>query len=241
MCDVVLLYYNKEDIFMQGVGLMQYFISFLEGIITFISPCLLPMLPIYISYFANEKNDKKNTLKNAIGFVLGFSIVFVCLGAFAGVLGGFLQRYKTMLNIVTGLIVVVLGLNFMGIVKIGFLNQTRKLPVQIANTGFFTSVLFGIVFSIGWTPCVGAFLGSALMMASRDGTMVKGIIMLVAYSVGLGIPFIASALLIDKLKETFDTIKKNYRVINIVSGGFLVFVGILMMTGALGYLLAFLG
>lgn len=220
---------------------MQYFISFLEGIITFISPCLLPMLPIYISYFANEKNDKKNTLKNAIGFVLGFSIVFVCLGAFAGVLGGFLQRHKTMLNIVTGLIVVVLGLNFMGIVKIGFLNQTRKLPVQIANTGFFTSVLFGIIFSIGWTPCVGAFLGSALMMASRDGTMVKGIIMLVAYSVGLGIPFIASALLIDKLKETFDTIKKNYRVINIVSGGFLVFVGILMMTGALGYLLAFLG
>ncbi len=220
---------------------MQYFISFLEGIITFISPCLLPMLPIYISYFANEKNDKKNTLKNAIGFVLGFSVVFVCMGAFAGVFGGFLQKYKTALNIVTGLIVVVLGLNFMGVIKIGFLNQTKKLPVQVKNTGFFTSILFGVIFSIGWTPCVGAFLGSALMMASQDGTAVKGIIMLVMYSVGLGIPFVISALLIDKLKETFNFIKKNYKVINIVSGGFLVLVGILMMTGALGYLLAFLG
>lgn len=220
---------------------MQYFISFLEGIITFISPCLLPMLPIYISYFANEKNDKKNTLSNAIGFVMGFSVVFVSLGAFAGVLGGFLQRYKTILNIVTGLIVVVLGLNFAGVIKVVFLNQTKKLPVQIKNTGFLTSLLFGIIFSIGWTPCVGAFLGSALMMASQDGTAVKGIIMLLLYSVGLGIPFIISALLIDRLKETFDVIKKHYRVINIVSGIFLVIVGILMMTGMLGYLLAFLG
>lgn len=219
---------------------MQYFISFLEGIITFISPCLLPMLPIYISYFANEKNDKKNTLRNAIGFVLGFSVVFVSLGAFAGALGGFLQRYKAALNIVTGLIVVVLGLNFAGIIKVGFLNQTKKLPVQITNTGFYTSLLFGIIFSIGWTPCVGAFLGSALMMASQDGTAVKGIIMLLLYSVGLGIPFIISALLIDKLKETFDAIKKHYHVINIVSGSFLVLVGIMMMTGTLGYLLTLL-
>lgn len=217
---------------------LQYFISFLEGIITFISPCLLPMLPVYISYFANGKNDKKNTLKNAFGFVLGFTIVFVCLGAFAGVLGGLLQRQKNIINIITGLVVVILGLNFAGVMNIRLLNSTKKANINIENTGFLTSLLFGIVFSIGWTPCVGAFLGSALMMASQDGTVVKGIIMLVMYSVGLGIPFVISALLIERLKETFDVIKKHYNIINKVSGAFLVIVGIMMMTGMFGRLLA---
>lgn len=217
---------------------MQYLISFLEGIITFISPCLLPMLPIYISYFANGENDKKKTLKNAVGFVIGFTIVFVSLGAFAGGIGSLLQKYKTIVNMVTGLIVILFGINFMGIIKIGFLNGTKKAHMDIKNTGFFTSVLFGIIFSIGWTPCVGAFLGSALMMASQKGTMFEGIIMLIMYSAGLGIPFMISALLIDRLKETFNVIKRHYRMINMVSGILLVVVGILMMSGTMGYLLS---
>lgn len=231
------LYYFYMILKVGGIFL-QYFISFLEGIITFISPCLLPMLPVYISYFANGKNDKKNTLKNAFGFVLGFTIVFVCLGAFAGVLGGLLQRQKNIINIITGLVVVILGLNFAGVMNIRLLNSTKKANINIENTGFLTSLLFGIVFSIGWTPCVGAFLGSALMMASQDGTVAKGIIMLVMYSVGLGIPFVISALLIERLKETFDVIKKHYNIINKVSGAFLVIVGIMMMTGTFGRLLA---
>ena len=217
---------------------MQYIISFLEGIITFISPCILPMLPVYISYFANGENNRKKSIVNALGFVLGFTLVFVCLGAFAGVLGGLLQRYEVVVNIITGAIVVVLGLNFTGMIKISFLNDTKKAQMQVNPAGFGTSVLFGIVFSIGWTPCVGAFLGSALMMASQRGTMAEGIIMLVLYSVGLGIPFLLSAVLIDKLKETFQMIKKHYRVINMVSGIFLVIVGVMMMTGTFGYLLS---
>lgn len=217
---------------------MQYAIAFLEGIITFISPCILPMLPVYISYFANGENNRKKSVVNALGFVVGFTIVFVCLGAFAGGIGGLLQKYETVVNIVTGAIVVILGLNFTGLIKIPFLNGMKKAQVQVTPAGFGTSLLFGIVFSIGWTPCVGAFLGSALMMASQRGTMVAGIIMLVLYSAGLGIPFIFSAVLIDRLKETFQVIKKNYRIINLVSGIFLVIVGVLMMTGTFGYLLS---
>lgn len=217
---------------------MQYVISFLEGIITFISPCILPMLPVYISYFANGENNSRRTLKNACGFVLGFTIVFVLMGAFAGTIGGLLSRYQRIVNIVTGAIVVLLGLNFTGIIKIGFLNSSKKTQMEFTKIRFGTSVLFGIVFSIGWTPCVGAFLGSALMMASREGTVLAGILMLIFYSAGLGIPFIASALLLDKLKEVFQVIKKHYRVINIISGMFLIVVGIMMMTGTFGYLLA---
>lgn len=219
---------------------MTYFIAFLEGIITFISPCILPMLPLYISYFANGENNKRKTIINALGFILGFTIVFVLLGAFAGGIGGLLKKYQTIVNILTCGIVVLLGMNFTGLIKIGFLNGTKKLQVQVKNVYFATSVLFGMVFAIGWTPCVGAFLGSALMMASQEGTMAAGILMLVLYSAGLGIPFLISALLLDKLKETFQVIKSHYKVINIVSGVFLIIVGILMMTGTFGYFMAML-
>lgn len=214
---------------------MQYVLSFLEGIITFISPCILPMIPVYITYFANGEENKKKSVTNSLGFVLGFTIVFVSLGAFAGFLGGLLIKYEAIVNIVTGLVVVIFGLNFMGVLRIGFLNQTKKADVDVNSTGFGGSVLFGIVFSVGWTPCVGAFLGSALMLASQQGTALQGILMLVLYSVGLGIPFVLSAVLIDRLKSLFDAIKRNYRTINIVSGGLLVVIGIMMMTGLFAY------
>lgn len=219
---------------------MNYFIAFLEGIITFISPCILPMLPLYISYFANGENSKRKTLINAIGFVLGFTVIFVLLGAFAGGVGSLLREYETIVNLITGGIVVILGLNFCGLIKIGFLNGTKKLQVQIQNIHFATSVLFGMIFAIGYTPCVGAFLGSALMMASQEGTMAAGILMLVIYSAGLGIPFIISALLLDRLKGTFQVIKKHYRMVNIISGIFLIVIGVLMMTGLFGRFMALL-
>lgn len=217
---------------------MQYVISFLEGIITFVSPCILPMLPVYISYFAGGESNRKRTLINALGFVLGFTIVFVLLGAFAGVIGSLLQRYETIVNMVTGGVVIILGLNFTGIVNIGFLNGSKKAEMEFEKISFGSSVLFGIVFSIGWTPCVGAFLGSALMMASQQGTVAAGIWMLILYSAGLGIPFVISALLLDRLKDAFQIIKKNYRMINLLSGIFLIIVGIMMATGTFGYLLA---
>ncbi|WMJ24039.1 cytochrome c biogenesis protein CcdA [Paludicola sp. MB14-C6] len=223
---------------------MDYLISFLEGIITFISPCLLPMLPIYISYFAGQNGSKieerktHKTLINALGFILGFTIVFILLGAFAGTLGGFLREYQKIINWITGLIVVFFGLNFIGIIRIPFLNNNHQWKAKTVNLGFFSSVLFGIIFSIGWTPCVGAFLGSALMLAAQGGESMKGIFMLFSYSLGLGVPFFLSAVLIERLKTTFDFIKKHYRVINIVCGSLLILVGILMATGYMGYFLS---
>lgn len=227
----------------ERVNNLQYLISFLEGIITFISPCLLPMLPIYISYFAGgepQLKDKAHTIKNALGFVLGFTIIFMLLGAFAGTIGALLLRHTQIVNIVTGFIVVVFGLNFIGVLRIPFLNMTSRRNGKVKELGFFSSILFGAVFSVGWTPCVGAFLGSALMLASQQGSAMQGIIMLLAYSLGLGIPFVISAVLIDKLKSTLTFIKSHYKIINICSGSVLVIIGILMMTGHMGKFLALL-
>ena len=218
---------------------MQYFIAFLEGIITFISPCLLPMLPVYISYFAGSGERKTpKTLKNASGFILGFTIMFVLMGALAGSFGRILNKYNMIVNIVTGLIVIFFGLTFIGVFRLNIFKG--NIMAKTENLGFFSSLLFGIVFSIGWTPCVGAFLGSALMMATSQGKVLEGVIMLLVYSLGLGIPFFISAILIDKLKGAFGFIKKHYKVINIISGTLLIIVGVLMATGLLGKFIGFL-
>ena len=210
---------------------MQYIISFFEGILTFISPCLLPMLPVYISYFAGGQQNSKKTLWNALGFILGFTVVFTAMGALAGTLGSFLSKYQTVVNIVSGLIVIFFGLNFMGIIKLNLFKGSARM--QTGSLGFFSSLLFGMVFSIGWTPCVGAFLGSALMLASQQGHVLEGTLMLLSYSLGLGIPFLLSAVLIDQLKGAFNFIKRHYTLINYICGGLLVLMGILMATGIL--------
>lgn len=198
------------------------------------------MLPIYISYFAGggERSVRK-TLTGALGFVLGFSLVFMAMGALAGTLGSFLTRYQTAVNIVCGLVVVFFGLNYIGFLNIRLFRGGSR-SMDTSDLGFFSALLFGMIFSIGWTPCVGAFLGSALMLASQQGHMLEGILMLLAYSMGLGIPFLLSAILIDRLKSTFDWIKGHYRVINTVCGGLLIFIGILMATGLLGRFLTLL-
>ncbi len=219
---------------------MQYVIAFLEGIITFISPCLLPMLPIYISYFAGGgQRTTGKTLKCALGFVAGFSLVFMAMGALAGTLGSFLRQYQTAVNIVSGLIVVIFGLSFLGLFRLNIFKGSQR-TVNTENMGFFSAALFGMIFSIGWTPCVGAFLGSALMLASQQGHVLEGVLMLLAYSMGLGIPFVLSAVLIDYLKSAFDWIKKHYTVINAISGALLIVIGVMMMTGTLGRLLSLL-
>lgn len=219
---------------------MQYMISFLEGIITFISPCLLPMLPIYISYFAGGgQRTTGKTLKGALGFVAGFTMIFVLMGALAGTVGSFLREYQTVVNILSGLIVVFFGLNFLGIFKLPLFHGDG-FRVKTDNIGFFSAVVFGVIFSVGWTPCVGAFLGSALMLASQQGHVLEGTLMLLAYSLGLGIPFVLSAVLIDYLKGAFNWIKKNYAIINTISGILLILIGVLMATGTMGWLLGIL-
>jgi len=219
---------------------MQYLISFLEGIITFISPCLLPMLPIYISYFAGGgERSLKRTLTCALGFVLGFTCVFVAMGALAGTIGSFLKAHQTAVNLLSGGVVILFGLNYLGLLRLN-LFQGSSRSVNTRQLGFFSALAFGVIFSVGWTPCVGAFLGSALMLASQQGTAAAGVLMLLCYSAGLGIPFLISAVLIDQLKGAFNWIKAHYGIINRICGALLILVGVAMATGMLGRLLNFL-
>lgn len=215
---------------------MVYLVSFLEGMITFISPCLLPMLPVYISWFAGGGERKLGrTFACAAGFVLGFTLVFMGLGALAGTLGSFLKSRQTLVNVISGTVVVLFGLNFLGVFRLNLFGGGKGRSME--NAGFFSSMIFGAVFSVSWTPCVGAFLGSALMLASQQGRALTGILMLFCYSMGLGIPFLISALLIERMKEAFGVIKRNYGIINRVCGIFLILVGIFMATGTLGRLM----
>lgn len=218
---------------------MQYLITFLEGIITFLSPCLLPMLPIYVSYFAGGSRDRRKTLLGALGFVAGFTLVFTSMGALAGTLGGFLKNHQTAVNLVCGLVVVFFGLNYLGVIRLNLFQGGSQ--AQGGDLGFFAALVFGVTFALGWTPCVGAFLGSALMLASQQGHVLEGVALLLLYSLGLGIPFLLSAVLIDYLKSAFQWIKRHYEMINLVSGCLLIFVGVLMATGTMGKLLSLLG
>ncbi len=223
---------------------MNYFILFLEGIITFISPCILPMIPIYISYFMGGNDNKNNNkaLLNSIGFVIGFSVIFTILGAAAGTFGVFIQKYMKLFNIIAGILLIVFGLNYIGIFKIAFLEKSLKLKnkTNLNKLNLTSSILFGMIFAIGWTPCVGTFLGAALMIAANSQDTLKGIFMLLSYSLGLGIPFIISALLIENIKGVFKFIKRNYKIINTVSGILLIVIGLMMMTGYLNLLLSWL-
>ncbi len=214
---------------------MQYFITFLEGIISFISPCMLPMLPLYVSYFAAGSDKKENVLKRSFCFVLGFTAVFCLLGVFAGSIGAFLSEYKIIVNIITGAIVIFFGLGYLEVVNLPFFKGIKafRKPDSI-----FSAFLFGLVYSVSLTPCVGAFLGSALMLASGSGTALQGFLLLLVYSIGLGVPFVISAVLLEQLGGAFDFIKKHYNVINKICGIFLILVGISMVFGFMDALLS---
>lgn len=215
---------------------MQYLITFLEGVISFISPCMLPMLPLYISYFAGNADKKRNVLIRAVAFVLGFTVIFTALGLFAGTLGGFLTRYQTAVNIFCGLIVILFGLSYLEVINLPFF---KGMTIGKKITSIFSAFLFGVIYSVSLTPCVGAFLGSALMLASSTGGASKGALLLLTYSLGLGVPFLLSAVLIDKLNSVFTFIKSHYHVVNLLCGVFLILVGVMMAMGWMNALLAF--
>ncbi len=218
---------------------MEYLITFLEGVISFLSPCMLPMLPIYVSYFAGHNTtqgeEKPKTLLRVIAFVVGFTLVFTALGVFAGTLGRLLAKYQTVVNLVCGAVVILFGLSYLDVFHIPFF---RGMNGGYQVKGIVSAFLFGAIYSVSLTPCVGAFLGSALMLATGTGGALKGATLLLVYSLGLGIPFILSAMLLDRLSGAFAFIKKHYRVINTVCGIALILVGIAMAFGLLNALLA---
>lgn len=266
---------------------MEYLLTFLEGLASFISPCMLPMIPLYLSYFAGEAeideqepqtpsavdktvssaettlqtateetetsgNEKKSeeTKKTVVSertdankkasnkkhlvavrslfFVIGFTLMFVVFGGLAGLISGYINKYKTVINIVAGAIVIIFGLSYIGLFGLPFFKGLKK---SYKVDGAWSAFLFGIVFAVGVGPCTGAFLGSALALASTSGTVVKGLLLLLFYSMGIGIPFIITAVLTDKTKKLFGFIKRHFKAVKIVSGSLLVVMGILMAAG----------
>lgn len=209
---------------------MNYLLTFLEGFASFISPCILPMIPVYISYFmGKEENKTSKAVINAVGFVLGFTLSFVILSVVASLLGSALSGYIEYAKVFFGIIIILLGLNYMEVLNIKFLNKTKGINSKLQNANFIKTFLFGLIFSISWTPCVGSFLSSALMLIAKEQNIVKGIILICIYSLGLGIPFIVSAVLANKLKDTFDFIKKHYTAIKRISGLILIGMGIYLI------------
>ena len=206
---------------------MEFLFTFLEGIASFISPCVLPMLPIYISYFAGKEDSKTSrALLNSIGFVIGNTIIFILfaiIASYAGALALGIQKY---IKILFGVVIIILGLNYMGILKIKFLNKEIRIKKKIGDFTFFKTILFGMMFSISWTPCIGSFLGSALLLIANKQNILQGILLMLVYSIGFGIPFIISAVLIEKLKNFYNFIKKNYKTIKIISGVILIIMGV---------------
>lgn len=208
---------------------MSYLITFLEGIMAFISPCLLPMVPIYLSFLGVSGTKDKSMMKNAIGFVLGFSVMFILMGAFSGSIGYLLREFSRIIQIISGVIIIIFGLIFMDFIRLPFMKGIAMKRKD--HVGFANACLFGIIFSIGWTPCVGAFLGSALSLAASSGSTWVGIGLLSAYAAGIAVPFLLSAVLFQQLESTFNWIKRHYDIITKICGFILIITGMLMLFG----------
>ena len=202
-------------------------LTFAEGLASFLSPCTLPMVPVYVAYFSVRDRTKASAFARSLAFVLAFTLVFVAMGAFAGSLGQLLSAHRTAVRIACGVLMAVLGAGYLGLFKLPFSGSRGARPV----TGLVSAFLFGLAFALGLTPCVGAFLASALLQAAAEGTALKGVLLLVAYSAGLGVPFVLSALLIARLKGLFNFVKAHYRLINGLCGGFLILAGVWLAVG----------
>lgn len=245
---------------------MQYLLTFTEGILTFISPCILSMLPIYLLYLAGTPADsgvaapdtaasvvaapdtaasgdavpsgKTRLIVNSLGFVTGFTTVFTALGAAAAAMGVLLQGKRALLLMISGAFMILFGLNFTGVLKIGLLNSEKRFNTKVDNLRFWSSVLFGIIFGFGWSPCLGTFLGSALALAGNSETIPEGMLLLLVYSAGLAIPFIVSAAIFENVRTLFAWFSRNSRIISIISGILLMAAGIWFFVDGLKLILA---
>lgn len=229
---------------MENVSLIM---AFGGGLLSFFSPCVLPVIPSYVSYITGisfedltGEQDKgrirKVTLKNSLSFIAGFSLIFILLGASSSFLGSILSDYQDTVRKIGGVLIVVMGLYIAGILKIGFLMQDKRLHLQNKPAGLLGSFFVGTGFAAGWTPCIGPVLGSILLYASTANSVTSGIELLTAYALGLGIPFLITSLAINTALSYFKKINRYMRVVSVVSGLFLVVVGILLFTGTFNVL-----
>ena len=224
--------------------MVELIIAFGAGLISFLSPCVLPLIPGYISYISgsslNELVEKKNiNLTPVILFTVGFSIVFIIFGAASTFLGRVLLRNSYELRIIAGLIIVILSLHIIGVINIKFLNYEKRIHTNVSKN-LFSPILIGMAFAFGWTPCIGPILGSILVLASTEESLGRGILLLSFYSIGLAIPFILSGYLMQKFLIFSKNFKKNINKVSKIGGIILLITGVLIITNqlqALGYYL----
>jgi len=231
---------------------LSLLIVFAAGVLSFLSPCVLPLIPGYIAFVSglsidnmteNGSKDKKlaSAMLSSVMFVLGFSFVFVVLGASATWLGGFLVQRLPMLISIAGVVIIIFGLQQMGLFKFGFMLTTKQINPSSEKLGPFKAPLLGAAFAFGWTPCVGPILAAILTYAATMDTVGKGVMLLMVYSAGLGIPFLLTTVAMKGFFKLFSKIKKYMNLIQKISGAILVFLGILMITGKLTLITARLG
>jgi cytochrome c-type biogenesis protein len=230
---------------MSNVG---YIGAFLGGVLSFLSPCVLPLIPSYVSFITGisfeefKTGDKafirKLTLINSSAFVLGFSIVFILLGISSSYIGSFLSFYYDQIRIVGGIIVILFGLYVMGVLKLNFLASDKRIHLKAKPRGYLGSLVVGLTFGAGWTPCIGPILGSILLIAGTSGSAMHGFKLLLVYSAGLAIPFITTSLLINTFLSHFKAIQSRMRIIMILSGLLLISFGIVLLTDSVHLLLS---
>tara|TARA_B100001029_G_scaffold179271_1_gene188206 strand:- start:1088 stop:1792 length:705 start_codon:yes stop_codon:yes gene_type:complete len=223
--------------------MIELFIAFGAGLISFLSPCVLPLIPGYISYISgttfNDLSETNIKLSPLIFFTLGFSIVFILFGAAATFVGQLFLNYSNELRIIAGIIIIIFSLHILGFLNIKIFNYEKRIQVS-KNTSTFGPILLGIAFGFGWTPCIGPILGSILVLATTEESLPKGVLLLCFYSLGLAIPFILSGLLIQKFIGVSNKIKSKMRIIINISGYLLLVTGLLILTNqlqALGFYL----
>ena len=216
-------------------------IAFSAGLLSFVSPCVLPLVPSYITYITgvsfkdlSEGGSKGKmrwlTISHSLLFIMGFSLIFVLMGASASYLGQVLVQYQSWIMKVGGVLIIILGIHFTGWITIPFLQMERRFELKQKPLGYLGSFLVGVVFAAGWTPCVGPILSTILLYASTAKSFTTGIVLLAAYSMGLGLPFFAASLALNTFLSAFDKIKRYLRVITVASGVFLIVIGILLLT-----------
>ena len=217
--------------------MFELFLSFAAGFISFLSPCVLPLIPGYVSYISgstlNELLEKKEiNIIPLVLFTLGFSIVFIFFGATATFIGKILLNNSIELRIFAGIVIIIFSLQILGLINLKFLNYEKRIQSE-AKQGFFMPILVGMAFGFGWTPCIGPILGSILVLASTTESLARGIMLLCFYSLGLAIPFILSGYLIQKFMLISKNLKRNMNLINKIGGSLLLLTGILILTNKL--------
>ena len=203
-------------------------IIFVEGLAAFLSPCILPMLPIYLMYLAGETDAKQKTpLVKILCFILGFTLLFLALGAGATAIGKLLQQNQLWVQRISGIMMIVMGLSYMGLFRLPFLHHGRgaSAPKELSPL---RAIAFGAALAISWTPCIGPLLGSAMLMAGQTASLWNGLLLLCCFSLGLGVPFLLSGLMYHKISGTLGFLKRHARKIQLVSGALLVIVGLLL-------------